>query len=123
MITFLKAQASSLIATLADFLICILLKELAGAWYLAATATGTIAGGVVNFIINKKWVFSPEDDNTTAQIIKYFLVWGGNFILNIAGVYLLTNYCGLHYIASKVLTATAVGFCYNYVLQKKFVFR
>lgn len=123
MITFLKAQASSLIATAVDFLTTILLVEVFAVWYLPASVTGTITGGVANFMVNRVWVFEATDERTTPQAIKYFVVWAGNLALNAGGLYLMTTYSGFSYLVSKILVSAAVGFSYNYVLQKKFVFR
>lgn len=123
MITFLKAQASSLIATLVDFLVTILFVEIFGFWDVTASAIGNIGGGVANFLVNKVWVFEAAGKKTAPQAIRYFVVWVGNIALNSAGLYLMRHYTGLNYVASKTLVATVVGFSYNYVLQKKFVFR
>jgi len=120
---FLKAQASSFISTLVDFLVTIVLKELVGAWYLAASVLGTISGGVTNFILGRNWVFSSKQKKISAQAFRYVFVWLGNLALNAGGVYWLTDILGLKYIASKILVSLIVGIGYNYVLQKFFVFR
>jgi len=123
MITFLKAQASSLIATAVDFLATILLVEIFTVWYLPASITGTVTGGAANFMVNRVWVFEATDERTTPQAMKYLLVWMGNLGLNAGGLFLMTTYSGLSYLVSKICVSAAVGFSYNYVLQKKFVFR
>jgi putative flippase GtrA len=123
MITFLKAQASSLIATLVDFLVTILFVEMFGMWDVSASAVGNVCGGVANFLVNRIWVFEATNKKSTPQAVRYFVVWVGNIALNSAGLYLLRHFTGLNYVTSKVLVATVVGFSYNYVLQKKFVFR
>ena len=139
--SFIKAQASSITASAADFGTTVLLKEVFHVWYLKASITGTIVGGIVNFIINRNWVFntgrkvSTDEGNThelglekekahhlSVHIVRYVLVWAGNLILNAAGVYLLTHYGGVSYMISKSFVALLVGFTYNYLLQKRFVF-
>lgn len=57
MVTFVKAQAASLAATIVDFSVFILLTEWFNCWYLAASVTGTISGGVTNFLLGRVWVF------------------------------------------------------------------
>jgi putative flippase GtrA len=123
MATFIKAQAASLAATCFDFLTTIVLVNVFGWWYLAGSITGTIAGGVLNFMIGRLWAFSAGEGRIEWQFIKYVLVWTGNLLLNAAGVFMITHYVGLSYVISKILTAIVVGIGYNYVLQKKFVFR
>jgi putative flippase GtrA len=123
MFTFLKAQASSLISSAVDFLITVILKELFGVWYLAASITGTICGGITNFLLGRIWVFSSEDKAVGPQAFKYSVVWVGNLLLNAGGVYLFTGIFGIKYWISKVTVSLIVGIGYNYVLQKFFVFK
>ena len=74
MATFIKAQAASLTATVVDFSVTVILKELAGSWYLLASVLGTISGGIVNFTMNRRWVFSARDKKLQNQAVKYILV-------------------------------------------------
>ncbi|MFD0794234.1 GtrA family protein [Mucilaginibacter litoreus] len=123
MATFVKAQASSFIASVLDFLTTIACKELFGVWYVAASFIGTVTGGITNFALGRVWVFKKKKEKTIpVQAIKYIVVWCGNLALNTAGVFLVTHYIKLDYKISKVLVSLFVGFSYNYFLQKKFVF-
>ncbi|MEO5594796.1 MAG: GtrA family protein [Chitinophagaceae bacterium] len=123
MLTFLKAQTSSLIASAADFLVTVLLVELTGTRIILASVEGTISGGIINFIINRSWVFGEGEKKTQVQIVRYALVWGGNLVLNASGMYLITHYTSLNYIISKIVISIMVGVFYNYFLQKRFVFK
>ena len=58
---FIKAQLSSYVASLIDFLVTILLVKLSGLFYLYATFLGSVVGGVVNCVINYGWVFHADD--------------------------------------------------------------
>ncbi|WP_187263572.1 GtrA family protein [Pontibacter beigongshangensis] len=123
MFTFLKAQTASLIASGTDFFVTIVAVELIGWWYMAATTLGTVTGGAAHFTLSRKWVFVAGDTKVPTQALKYLLVWNGSFALNTAGVYTLTQFAGQSYLVSKVTTALAVGFFYNYAIQKSYVFR
>lgn len=139
--SFFKAQASSLVATAADFSTTFLLIHIVKVWYLSATVLGTIAGGIINFLINRTWVFDAKSKHEEigisedlafiyheknkpvgVQAARYMLVWTGNLALNAAGVYLLTHYGSVTPIISKIFVSLIVGFSYNYLLQKRFVF-
>ncbi|AXY74268.1 GtrA family protein [Paraflavitalea soli] len=122
MITFLKANMASLVASGCDFLMTVLLVQWCNAPVVPAAAAGTITGGVINFLIGRHWVFQAEDDRAVRQLFKYALVWTGNLLLNTGGVFLLASCAGFHYAASKVVTSLLVAFLYNYPLQKNFVF-
>jgi putative flippase GtrA len=123
MLTFLKAQASSLIATFLDFSTAIVLVNFFDMEPFTSSIAGTILGGVANFTINRYWVFEAADDKVGGQALKYFLVWIGNLVLNAGGMYLLLEKTNWNYVISKALVSIVVGFAYNYVLQKKLVFR
>lgn len=123
MATFLKAQVSSVIATVADFLITAVLKEYVHVWYVAATCMGGICGGLINFSLSRKWVFDAQHKTISKQFYKYTAVWTGNLLLNTWGVYCITHFFQVQYIISKLLVSMVVGYGYNYTLQKKFVFK
>ncbi|MCK9218464.1 MAG: GtrA family protein [Bacteroidales bacterium] len=119
---FIKSQCSSFIATMVDFSVTILLTEACGLWYLFSTSTGSVVGGITNFIINRRWVFKATEGKRSWQAVRYFLVWSGSILFNISGVYLLTNFGHINYVVSKVITAVMVGIFFNFLLFKKFVF-
>ncbi|GGA96985.1 hypothetical protein GCM10011511_20360 [Puia dinghuensis] len=123
MITFTKAQISSLLATGVDFLVTFLLIRLAGVPIVAGGATGTICGGVTHFMVSRNWVFNAQEGKWAAQLNRYVLVWIGNFLLNVSGLWLITHYTGITGMLAKVIVAVTVAVCYNYVLQKRFVFK
>ena len=123
MITFTKAQLVSLLAFCVDFLVTLLLVQVLGAPYLAGSATGTLTGGVTHFMISRNWVFSAQEKKWAGQVSRYMLVWIGNFVLNIGGLWLLTRFTGMNYLLAKIVIAIIVAVCYNYVLQKRFVFK
>ena len=123
MATFIKAQAASLTATAVDFAVTVILKELFHCWYLLASILGTLCGGMVNFSMNRRWVFRVRDKKIRFQMIRYGMVWVGNLLLVSSGVFILTNYGGISYLVSKITVSLMVGIFYNYVLQKKFVFK
>ena len=140
---FLKAQASSFTASVADFSTTFLLLnfiEFFKVYYVTASVIGVVVGGITNFLVNRNWVFDAKDEtslavdkhqvfsttevkeNISVQASRYLLVWVGNLALNAAGLYLLTHYGGVSPMISKIFVALLVGFTYNYLLQKLFVF-
>lgn len=123
MVTFVKAQAASLAATIVDFSVFIILTEWLNCWYLAASITGTISGGITNFLLSRVWVFDATQGKVPKQAFKYILVWAGNLLLVSGGVFVVTEYAQLTPLASKIIVSLIVGFTYNYMLQKKFVFK
>ena len=123
MVTFTKAQIASIIATGVDFGVTFLLLRFTGVFVVACGAAGTLCGGATHFLISRNWVFQAQEGRWAAQLNRYVLVWVGNFLLNVSGLWLLTHYTGLNGMLAKVLTAVTVAIGYNYVLQKRFVFK
>jgi putative flippase GtrA len=130
MITFTKAQLASLLATAVDFLVTFVLLRWAGIPPVAASArvtfygvTGTLCGGFTHFMISRNWVFNAQEKKWMAQVNRYVLVWIGNLVLNASGLYLLMRYTSLQPMLAKVISATTVAVFYNYILQKRFVFK
>ena len=123
MITFVKAQAASFIASMADYFITISCVELAGFWYVVGSSIGTIVGGVTNFSLGRHWVFRGGEAERNIQLLRYAVVWMGYLLLTTFGVYLLTHFGGFNYIVSKVMVTLFMAIAYSYPLQKRYVFR
>lgn len=120
---FIKANSASLVSSFCDYLVAILLKELMLVPAFFASIIGTMSGGVINFFINRHWVFRSYSTSIYFQSKRYFLIWSGNLMLNALGLYLLIDVAGLYYIIAKVVTSVLVAVLYNYPLQKKYVFK
>jgi putative flippase GtrA len=122
--TFLKAQATSLLSTMVDYMVFGLLHEIFGIWYLIANITGVASGGLTNFLLGRYWAFSSKEKNIEGQALKFFIVWMGNLILNTSFVFGLTEMLGnKNAWISKIVVSIIIGIGYNYVLQKFFVFK
>jgi len=119
---FLKANMASLAASFCDFASAFTLHQFFKVPAVTASITGTITGGVVNFIICRYWAFNTRDMPVHYQLKRYLPTWFGNLVLNSAGVYLLIK-SGLNYLVAKLFTSVIVAVAYNYPLQKKFVFK
>ena len=87
---FFKAQISAQFASFVDFLVTILLVKAFAVFYLYATLTGSVVGGIVNSAVNYGWVFLASNCKKTHVGVNYFFVWVGSIILNTWGVF------GLH---------------------------
>ncbi|WP_316798257.1 GtrA family protein [Pedobacter frigidisoli] len=122
LLTYIKAQGSSLTASAVDFSITVVARNFLGLWYVLASVLGTVSGGVVNFYVNRKWVFESQTLNMKRQIARYILVWVGNLVIVTAGVYLLTHFFNLNYVLSKIIISVITGLSYNYIMQRQFIF-
>lgn len=122
--TFCKAQFSAQIATIADLSVSMLLVELFGVWYVWASFSGALTGGIVNCTVNYRWVFDDTRElKKRAIALKYTIVWTGSILLNTTGTYALTELSGQYFIFAKILVSICVGLLWNYQLQRLFVYR
>ena len=120
--TFIKVQATSLMATGVDFLTTILCVRLLHFWYLSGSVSGAIGGGLVSFIMSKKWAFANSTQPVASQFSRFVLVWLGNAGANATGLFVATHFLGVQYLVAKTVVGILVGVSYNYFLQKDFVF-
>lgn len=120
--TFFKVQATSLLASGIDFLTTVLCVQLWHYWYLSASITGAVVGGLVSFIVSKKWTFAESRQPVASQFSRFVLVWLGNAGANAAGLFVTTHFLGVQYLVAKTVVGVLVGISYNYFLQKDFVF-
>ncbi|MBD5226034.1 MAG: hypothetical protein HDS68_08785 [Bacteroidales bacterium] len=140
--TFLRSSVSSQIASWIDMGVCFVFY----AWVFMpmgkdpmrsflATAIGLIVGGIVNCCINYKFTFRAANCSVKAVAVKYFLIWGGSFLLNIGGTttlnHLLQKITWLGEIGvrpdgifafSRLFISLVVSLAWNFLLQKNFVY-
>ncbi|MCO6500625.1 MAG: GtrA family protein [Vicingus serpentipes] len=122
-LSFLKYQTAAIIATGVDFGLFFLLKYSLGFWYVAATFVGALGGAFTNFTICRYWAFAGANNKLVNQITKYIMVAGGSLILNTSLVYLFTELFKIPSDYSRIGTAIIVAICYNFILQKYYVFK
>ena len=134
LLVFLRAQLSAQFATLADFVLTFVCFRWLGLYYLLATSLGSIAGGILNCVINYKWTFATKDCQFKWVFLKYVLVWAGSFVLNVGGVYVLVELMQDHthlweqassfyLMVAKIIVAVIIAVGWNYVLHRYFVFK
>lgn len=123
MITFLKSQFTSLVATLVDFTVSIMGVEVLSLAYGVASGIGNTAGAITGFSLNRKWTFRSDKGKVWMQAGRYALVWCGYFALSVLLVTTMTSYTSIHYLIVKTGVAVVLSAGYNYGLYKKYVFR
>ena len=136
---FLKASVSSQIASWVDMGLSQLLFAVVGLTLydgFFAKAIGAATGGIINCCINYKWTFRPEDCSKRTVAIKYAIVWLGSLLLNSFGTAVTTGLVSdLHilqewgiteksvFFVAQLAVSLVVSICWNFMLQRYFVFR
>jgi putative flippase GtrA len=121
--SFSRSQITSAVATAADFGLLFSLTEIFHVWYVPAVALGALVGAVTNFFLNRHWSFAASQEVWQGQALRYSLVSAGSLLLNTAGTWFVTEYVHVHYSLSVITVSIAVGFFFNYPMQRHFVFK
>ncbi|HTF27795.1 MAG TPA: GtrA family protein [Flavitalea sp.] len=119
---FHKVNISSALACAAEYLVTIAAVFFTTSNVVLASLTGIIAGGIINFLLGRNWVFNVWQGNRSHQVSRYLMVWLGYLLLNATGMFLFTKYSIMHYSLSKIILSLVLV-SYNYPLQKKYVFK
>src|SRR5512133_2207840 len=124
---FGKAQVSSFIGGIVDYLIMICLTEFLGFHYILSIVIGGLAGAVVNFSINRYWAFRskeiPYQVSGRKQLLRFCLVVINSIVLKATGTWFFTSFMKIDYKISRVITDLIVSIIFNYMLQRHWVFR
>lgn len=120
---FLRAQIAAFIGTALDYSLFLVLTELVGVWYVYANIASASLGAITNFLLGRYWAFNNQEEQVSKQIGKYALVSFGSLVLNTSGIYALTEWGGFNEKIAKVIVGIVVAICFNFMLQKHFVFK
>lgn len=134
--SFLRSGASSQMASWVDLGLGFALFAWLGLAPWLSAALGAVCGGAVNCVLCYRYTFHAQGCPWKAVIVKYAMVWLGSLILNSGG----TQVCYLamqnwpyleeigfqpdgYYAAARVFVSLLVGWFWNFILQRYFVFR
>ena len=128
---FLKAQTSSIVSTVIDFVVTTILIKYAGIWYVISNTLGAISGGSFNCIVNYNWAFKGTEQRKRTIFYRYVFVWLCSIFLNTTGVTLVANILSHDgtpkelntVMISKIIVAMAVAFFWNFPMQKRYVYK
>jgi len=116
----LAAGVSAAIATAADFGLVTGLVELVSVAPWLATVGGCVLGALINFGINRRFVFHSQD-RPAPQLARYALVSATSALLNAGGVAVLLL-LDLDYRLAWALVRAAVFVGWNLPLQRGYVY-
>ncbi len=136
--TLLRSSVSSQLCGWIDTLTAFLVFSLLDLTPWLSTAIGAFVGGVCNCIINYKYTFHAKGVEWRTALTKFAFVWLGSLLLNSFGtqeVYsLVRDWEWLHdimggiakdgtFLAARLFVALSVSICWNFLLQRNFVFK
>ena len=111
------------VAFAVDFSLLVLLTEVYALHYLISAAAGFIAGLTTNYALSISWVFNRR--RVSNKRLEFVVFAGIGIIglgLNEFFIYAFTDWAGIHYIYSKLLT-TVMVYLWNFGARKVALFR
>lgn len=135
--TLIRSSVSSQLCGWLDTLTAFLVFALFDLTPFLSTAIGAFIGGVANFIINYKYTFHAFGVDWRAAITKFIFVWAGSLLLNSFGTQYVYHWVmdwswlreitgmtqdGI-FLAARLFVALMVSLCWNFLLQRNFVFK
>jgi putative flippase GtrA len=119
---FLRSAIVSSLSFGLDFLTCMLIVERTGMGYLGATAISFTAGTLMNYLLSVIWVFGRgRIESWHLELLAFLGIAAIGLLLNDAAMYLFTGRLGIHYLVSRVMSATSVFF-FNFAARKYLLF-
>jgi putative flippase GtrA len=117
-----RHQMGAVAATVVDYTVMIVLVSGLGAAAALGTAVGAASGGVLNFVLVRRWIFHSTDAQAAPQARRYAMVSLGSLVLNTCGVHALAGVLHLPYVAARLAVSVAVSLLWNFPMQRSFVF-
>ncbi|MDF2673914.1 MAG: hypothetical protein K0R09_2179 [Clostridiales bacterium] len=117
----LKFCASSLISSIIDFTLLLLIQYLT-ANLLAAVVVSRVCSSIFNYTMNKNYVFHRDkNSNVKNSMLKYFILVIIVMFFNYSLIFTFNKMIGISLLISKLLAETTI-FMFSYWSQRKFVF-
>ena len=109
------------IATIIDFILLFIFKELLNINVIIANTLSFTISVIYNYIASIKYVFDVDKNkNGKIQFILFIIFSVLGLILNNLILYLLTSRLNIYYLLSKVI-ATIFVMVFNFITRKKFL--
>ena len=113
---------SGIVAFSVDFVTLFSLTEFLGVYYMVSAAIAFLLGLFTSYILNIKWVFvNRKFNNKLIEISLFFFIGIIGEFLNLASIWIFTEYFGLFYLISKIIT-TLIIFIWNFLAKKILLF-
>lgn len=92
-----------------------------GVHYLISTTIAYILSSIIGFILNKAWVFQNKVYDYK-RIIKYYLVYGSSYLINILCMYMWVDIMNISDKLAPILTLF-ITIPFNYIFSRIWVFK
>ncbi len=120
---FLRFSVTGTSCFAIDFALMVLLKEVFGVYYLAASIISFCSATAVNYIISIKWVYFAKDNSIKPfEMLVFILLSTIGLIINTFLVWVFVQKLHIYYMLAKALAGIISGF-YNFITRKIYLER
>lgn len=121
--TFGKSQVAAFVGGVFDYWVMIGCTELLHLHYTRSIVIGGLLGALLNFSINRYWTYNAREISLKQQLFKFYIVVGASIMLKTYGTYFFTEALHIKYYYVRLFVDLIVSICFNYTLQKYWVFK
>lgn len=93
-----------------------------GVWYIASAAVGFLVSLIVNWMLNRTFVFTERSVPLSVEIVMYALISAVGLALTETVMYSLVEFARLPYQLAK-LAAAAVVLMWTFTARKKLLYK
>ncbi len=120
---FFRYQFVGGIAFLVDFFLLYFFTSFCGVHYLLSGVLSFVISVVVNYVLSTVWVFNPDkSDNKIVEFNLFLLISTIGLGFTELLLWVFTEYFGLFYLLSKVISAIIVMF-WNFGARRVLLYR
>ena len=120
LLQLIKFGIVGVVATVIDFGVLTLLKELLQMDVLLASAISFAASVVANYILSMLFVFKSAENNKVKEFLIFLVLSVGGLLLNQLIMWIGTEFISAYYLLVKVFATFFVPI-YNFVTRKIFL--
>lgn len=118
---FVKYAITGSIAFCVEYTAFYLLYSVLGLWYIWSNSIAMTIAFSVSFTLNRLWSFKSKG-NALKQFIMYGTLFAINLCVSNITMYLFTDILGMRPLLSKLI-AIGIILCWNFILNKKIIFK
>ena len=106
-----------------DYGLLYICTEYGGIHYLLSATISFLVGLIVNYILSTKWIFTKSKiSNTVVEFTIYGIIGIIGLFINDLLMYFFTDLSHIHYMVSKLITATIV-MGWNFIGRRTILFK
>jgi len=98
------------------------LTEFCGIWYLLSSIIASVVNIITSFLVHKFRTFNAtkNEGKVHVQFFLYVLITVLYSVTNVALLYILVQFCNIHYIPSQIILTIGLSIINYYVTKKIF---